>query len=152
MINDTVHGAEAPALSTDNKARHCSADVSAQETLETYPLRNSDSARRWQPGFLRLVELKLRTRYSGRQETSAIRLPPGQHSFLELFLMMNELTPPVIVDEHGDIQLYANVEAAAADVEAIDVRNGEYEFFDSAGRVIEPTIDDATSTVRLTGH
>ena len=66
--------------------------------------------------------------------------------------MMNELTPPVIVDEHGDIQLYANVEAAAADVEAIDVRNGEYEFFDSAGRVIEPTIDDATSTVRLTGH
>lgn len=39
---------------------------------------------------------------------------------------MAELTPPVLIDEHGDISVYASSERAASHLEAIDVLNGEY--------------------------
>ena len=54
---------------------------------------------------------------------------------------MVELTPPILIDEHGDISLYASIERAAGHVEAIDVLNGEYEFFDAGGRRLLATVD-----------
>jgi hypothetical protein len=54
---------------------------------------------------------------------------------------MAELTPPILIDERGDISLYVSSERAASHVEAIDVLNGEYEFFDAAGRRLLATVD-----------
>ena len=42
--------------------------------------------------------------------------------------------PPIFIDEHGDIRAFGSVAEAAADLEAIDVLNGEYEAFDSNGQ------------------
>jgi hypothetical protein len=47
--------------------------------------------------------------------------------------MSEQAAHPVIVDEHGDIELYPTIQAACFDLEAIDVRNDEYEVFDSRG-------------------
>jgi hypothetical protein len=58
-------------------------------------------------------------------------------------------TPPIIVNEHGDVTLHSNLESAAADLEAIDVENGEYEFFDSVGRVIHGSVSEGK--IILTG-
>jgi hypothetical protein len=51
-------------------------------------------------------------------------------------------TPPIIVNEHGDVTLHAGLESAAAELEAIDVENGEYEYFDAVGRVIEGSVSE----------
>lgn len=41
--------------------------------------------------------------------------------------------PPIVVDENGDVNVYESVQAACADLEAIDVRAGVYDAFDSRG-------------------
>lgn len=41
--------------------------------------------------------------------------------------------PPIVVDENGDIEVYASVEDACAELEATDVNRGAYELFDSEG-------------------
>ncbi len=51
-----------------------------------------------------------------------------------------KIIPPVIVDDHGAIETYESVEAAALDVEAIDVLNNEYLFYDSTGRLLQPIV------------
>jgi hypothetical protein len=51
-------------------------------------------------------------------------------------------TPPIIVNEHGDVTLHSGLEPAAAELEAIDVENGEYEYFDAVGRVIEGSVSE----------
>lgn len=43
------------------------------------------------------------------------------------------MKPPIIVSENGDISIYDTLEEAILGLEAIDVRNNEYEFFDSEG-------------------
>ena len=43
------------------------------------------------------------------------------------------MRPPIVLDEHGDISLFPSVEAAARYVKPVDVRNGEYIAYDSAG-------------------
>lgn len=48
-----------------------------------------------------------------------------------------EIVPPVIVDENGDVQPYHSMESAIRAVEAVDVANNEYAFYDSTGRVLE---------------
>lgn len=44
--------------------------------------------------------------------------------------------PPIVVDENGDIEVYPTVEGAVAGLEAVDVRAGVYEFFDSQARLL----------------
>lgn len=46
------------------------------------------------------------------------------------------MKPPIIVDEHGDIEAYASLEEAALAMEPIDVSNGEYCIYDSTGDVL----------------
>lgn len=55
----------------------------------------------------------------------------------------------MIVDEHGDTEVYADVAAAAAGLEAIDVRNAEYEAFDSSGRPLDLYVVDGRAVLRL---
>jgi hypothetical protein len=49
---------------------------------------------------------------------------------------MNIVKPPFIVYEHGDIIFFDTLEAMGGYVEAIDVINNEYEFFDATGNEI----------------
>jgi len=64
--------------------------------------------------------------------------------------MKVDVTPPIIIDDHGDIGLYANLEDAAADLEAVDVLDEAYEVFDSTGRIIRATAEGINSKVTLT--
>jgi len=50
------------------------------------------------------------------------------------------IIPPVIVDEHGDVEAYASAVAAIAAIEAVDVLNNEYSFYDSTGRVLDALV------------
>lgn len=47
--------------------------------------------------------------------------------------------PPIIIDENGDIELYASLREAALALEAIDVLNEEYEAFDRTGQILRLT-------------
>ena len=51
-----------------------------------------------------------------------------------------QIIPPIVVDEHGDVEAYPSVSAATAAVEVVDVLNKEYAFYDSTGRVLEPHV------------
>lgn len=47
---------------------------------------------------------------------------------------------PIIVDNHGDTNVFSSVERAERYMEAADVEDGEYLVFDSEGHVLEPTV------------
>ncbi len=47
---------------------------------------------------------------------------------------MTAATPPIVIDDHGDLEVYPTVAMAGAAVEAADVLNGGLEAFDSEGR------------------
>jgi hypothetical protein len=49
---------------------------------------------------------------------------------------MTEMVAPIVIDEHGDIQIYQTVAIACRSLEAIDVLNDEFEAFDSNGRAL----------------
>jgi len=51
-----------------------------------------------------------------------------------------EIVPPIIFNEGADVQAYPSVEAVIRDVEVVDILNGEYEFHDSTGRVLEARV------------
>lgn len=46
------------------------------------------------------------------------------------------MTPPIVIDENGDVTLYQSVEAAARALEPIDIKNNEYVAYDSEGFVL----------------
>lgn len=50
------------------------------------------------------------------------------------------MRPPIIVDARGDVSIYESAEDAQRDLEAIDVRNGEYAFFDAEGSILRGVI------------
>ena len=43
------------------------------------------------------------------------------------------MEPPIVVNENGDITIFATIEAAVRYLEPVDVRNHEYVAYDSAG-------------------
>jgi hypothetical protein len=45
-------------------------------------------------------------------------------------------TPPIIVDDNGDVEIYPTIEVACSKLEAIDVNENAYEVFDSRGRLL----------------
>ena len=47
---------------------------------------------------------------------------------------------PIIIDEYGDIELYASVSDAALDIEPFDVLNREYTVYDSEGSVLQLSV------------
>ena len=44
--------------------------------------------------------------------------------------------PPIILNEHGSIDVFQSTEAAEIYMEPIDVENGEYVAYDSEGRLL----------------
>lgn len=46
------------------------------------------------------------------------------------------ITPPIILDNCGDMTAYESIEDALAYAEPVDVDNGEYRAFDAKGRAI----------------
>lgn len=50
------------------------------------------------------------------------------------------MKPPIFIDNNGDITVFASVQDAENWVEPIDVRNNEYEAFDSEGRLLFLTV------------
>lgn len=63
-----------------------------------------------------------------------------RHEFLEPVLMVTSVTPPIVTDDSGDINLYGSVEAACQDMEATDVLDGVYVVFDSSGHRLAPAV------------
>ena len=53
---------------------------------------------------------------------------------------MANLVPPFFANENGDVTIYRTLDDVAAHVEATDVRNGAYDFYDSRGQVILASI------------
>lgn len=52
-----------------------------------------------------------------------------------------KVVPPIVLDENGDVQAFATVEAVTRYVEIVDVLKNEYAFYDSTGRMLEPRVD-----------
>lgn len=48
----------------------------------------------------------------------------------------SDIVPPIIISESGDLWIYKSPDNALRSVEAIDVRQGLYEAFDSTGRAL----------------
>lgn len=62
--------------------------------------------------------------------------------------MTVEIIEPIIVDENGAAEVYANLKDACSDLEAVDVSNGVYKAFDARGLVLDVRADG--SHVRIT--
>ena len=67
-----------------------------------------------------------------------------------------EIVPPVIVDENGDVQPYPSMVSAIRAIEAVDVANNAYAFYDSTGRVLEGHVQKGkvilVPTLRFESH
>ena len=63
--------------------------------------------------------------------------------------MSATMRPPLVLDEHGDIQVFESVDELICEVELIDVRNQEYDVFDSEGRKLELTVAEHGVSKRL---
>jgi hypothetical protein len=59
------------------------------------------------------------------------------------------ITPPIIINQKGDIELRETISDAELELEPIDVANNEYTVFDSRGLVLVPIICDDRIHVRL---
>jgi hypothetical protein len=46
------------------------------------------------------------------------------------------IKPPILLDEGGDLALFSSVERLEQYLEPIDVENGEYQAYDSTGRIL----------------
>jgi hypothetical protein len=57
--------------------------------------------------------------------------------------MQAKIVLPIILDEHGDSEIYPSYEEAIMAIEAIDVRNNEYCGYDAGGRKLVLSVDDA---------
>lgn len=56
---------------------------------------------------------------------------------------------PFILYELGNIEIFDSLNTLCLDVEAIDVKNDEYLFFDSTGMVLLPSIHEESEKVEL---
>lgn len=56
------------------------------------------------------------------------------------------ITPPIIVDESGDIDVFETIEGAEMYLEAVDVKNQRFVAYDSEGRLLRllPTMPKVT--------
>jgi hypothetical protein len=54
---------------------------------------------------------------------------------------------PVFADEHGDLSIFDSVEAMDRQIEAIDVENDEFEFFDAEGRRLAADVDTRSGRI-----
>ena len=57
------------------------------------------------------------------------------------------MLPPVIINENGDVSVYKTADAAAQNLEPIDVENNEYTAFDSEGYPLQLTPGQHTVSI-----
>jgi hypothetical protein len=57
------------------------------------------------------------------------------------------MKPPIIVNNFGDILVFDSVQEAERYLEPVDVANGEYVAYDSAGTFLELTVTEINRTV-----
>lgn len=58
--------------------------------------------------------------------------------------------PPIVLDQRGDMSIFRSVEDAARYLEPVDVRNGEYIAYDSAGFLL--SLVPTGPVVGIPGH
>lgn len=61
------------------------------------------------------------------------------------------MKPPIFIENNGDITVFASLQAAENWVEPIDVRNNEYEAFDSEGRRLRLEVQKREGFLKV-GH
>jgi hypothetical protein len=54
--------------------------------------------------------------------------------------MVTGVAPPIVVNNRGEVILFDSIEGAELWMEAIDVRNKEYEVFDATGLRLVPNV------------
>jgi len=63
------------------------------------------------------------------------------------------VAPPIVVQNQGEVILFDSIEDAQLWMEAIDVRNNEYEIFDSTGLRLGPNVvSGRIETVQISIH
>jgi len=60
------------------------------------------------------------------------------------------MRPPIFVYEPNDLDVFESVEAAERYIEPIDVKNDEFTFFDSEGRVLNASVVIDTKGIERT--
>jgi hypothetical protein len=64
-----------------------------------------------------------------------------------------EIASPIVVRNQGELILFDSIEEAQLWMEAIDVRNNEYEIFDSTGLRLDPNVlSGRIETVQISIH
>lgn len=63
--------------------------------------------------------------------------------------MRDSATPPIVIDDHGDISLFPTLADAARELEAIDVVESVYEAFDSNGRRLSLAVSEGLVRIWL---
>lgn len=59
------------------------------------------------------------------------------------------MTPPIIINEHGDVVFFKSVEEAERSLEAIDVESHEYDAYDAEGRVLQLSVKTGQTSTLL---
>ena len=59
----------------------------------------------------------------------------------QVFLGPVVMKLPLIAIEHGDVSVFSTETDAARYLEVTDIRNGEYDFFDADGYVVQAVVD-----------
>lgn len=68
-------------------------------------------------------------------------------------LVRRMATPPIVVQNRGEVVLFDSIGEAQLWMEAIDVRNHEYEVFDSTGLRLDPSVvTGRIETVQISIH
>ena len=66
---------------------------------------------------------------------------------------MGILAPPIVVQNQNEVILFDSIEDAQLWMEAVDVRNNEYEIFDSTGLRLDPNVvTGQIETVQISIH
>jgi hypothetical protein len=62
---------------------------------------------------------------------------------------LDQPTPPIFVDDHGDISVFRSVGFAESWMEAIDIENEEYTAYDASGRLLALSADRRQTHIAL---
>jgi hypothetical protein len=65
---------------------------------------------------------------------------------------MIDLTTPIFILEKGNMMVYPSIKAAQSDLEAIDVKNGEYVAYDANGHLLSLEAINNSVFISLVNH
>ena|SRR5579864_6354456 len=62
--------------------------------------------------------------------------------------LQRAIVPPIVFDDHGDVELFKDLESVIQDVEPIDVTNEQFRYYDSTGRQLIVSMEGSEFVVR----